>query len=441
MPGQDSTKQTTPAFPHTPPPSSTSPQSRDEHFPGHQLPQSTFKGLEEHMSQGSNPFEQQSIPQAILGSNVQRSSSAHQQQPPTPTGRPFAPIAPDPVGLQRMQAVRQSQEVEEGQQSKKRRLTNPTMEAPAPPPLKDEDKLLLQLKDEQQLPWKNIVSRFQQETGKVHAIAALQMRYKRLKDRLQVWTDPDIEALKQAHEYWESRKFDIISAKVCVFTTSRDSKILWNSLWSSSRQAGNCVQCRFARIIAEKYVANFEVLDARVRRYREILRTCLSPQMARITSGGRTVHAPSAIHASSAWLPSFIVFTTASATFFCLRSFATNFQFFTLTEPTNQSLPRFCCLAIIHRISKSTTLTHFLPSAYTAYIRSTKLRPLCTSVAVSTTVQSQSHTAGAPTASPTVQLHNAQSPATIIELPTDKCDSRRAAGPAARPRRLLALMR
>ena len=169
------------------------------------------------MTQGSNPFEHlssQSLAQPVLSSSL-RPSTSSQQHPPTP--RSFAPIAPDPVGLQRMQAVRHSQDVEETQQPKKRRLTSSSMDAPAPPPLKDEDKLLLQLKDEQQLPWKNIVTRFQQETGKVHAIAALQMRYKRLKDRLQVWTDPDVEALKQAHEYWESRKFEIISAKVGGF--------------------------------------------------------------------------------------------------------------------------------------------------------------------------------------------------------------------------------
>ena len=189
------------------------------------------------MTQGNNPFQNIPsglIPQPILSSNVRASTSSQpqQQQPQpqqqrrqqlsqqSPTPRSFAPIAPDPIGLQRMQAVRQNQEVEENQHSKKRRLTQPSMEAPQPAPLKDDDKLLLQLKDEQQLPWKNIVSRFQQETGKVHAIAALQMRYKRLKDRLQVWTDPDIEALTQAHDYWESRKFDIISAKVCFYLIS-----------------------------------------------------------------------------------------------------------------------------------------------------------------------------------------------------------------------------
>ena len=214
MQGGEVAKQAPPILPQTPPPS-TSPQSRDEPFPSHQLPSTAFKGLGGHMSEGNNPFENlppQSVAQPILSSNV-RPSTASQQHPPTP--RSFAPIAPNPVGWKHMQAVRQSQEAEDSQQTKKRRLTQSSMEAAAPPQLKDEDKLLLQLKDEQQLPWKNIVTRFEQETGKVHAIAALQMRYKRLKDRLQVWTDPDIDALKQAHEYWESRKFDIISGKVC----------------------------------------------------------------------------------------------------------------------------------------------------------------------------------------------------------------------------------
>lgn len=116
-----------------------------------------------------------------------------------------------------MQAIKQSQELEEAneQRSKKRRLTSSSMDAPPPPPLRDDDRLLLQLKDDQSLPWKDIAARFQTETGKVHMIPALQMRYKRLKERLQVWTEPDVEALKQAQEYWESKKFEIISSKVC----------------------------------------------------------------------------------------------------------------------------------------------------------------------------------------------------------------------------------
>lgn len=134
----------------------------------------------------------------------------------------FTPIAPDPVGLQRIQASRLSQEREAANEayqqtqhnSKKRRATTSSMETPAPPQLREEDKLLLQLKDEQQLAWKDIATKFQSETGKAYMIPALQMRYKRLKERLQVWTEADVEALRQAHEYWESKKFDIISAKV-----------------------------------------------------------------------------------------------------------------------------------------------------------------------------------------------------------------------------------
>ena len=168
-------------------------------------------------------------PQQTPGQNItnqisQQSNSLSSLATASPAGpqksagsRPFTPIAPDPVGLQRIQAIRQSQELEEATEAsraKKRRMTSSSMEPTAPPALRDEERLLLSLKDDQSLPWKDIAARFGTETGKVHMIPALQMRYKRLKERLQVWTETDIEALKQAHDYWETRKFDIISAKV-----------------------------------------------------------------------------------------------------------------------------------------------------------------------------------------------------------------------------------
>lgn len=264
------------------------------------------------MSQGNHPFENLSsnhIPQTILSSNVRPSTSSQTQQPPShqqsPTPRSFAPIAPDPVGLQRMQAVRQNQEVEEHQQPKRRRLTQSSMDAPQPPPLKDEDKLLLQLKDEQQLPWKNIVGSFQQETGKVHAIAALQMRYKRLKDRLQVWTDPDIEALKQAHDYWESRKFDIISAKVSSATmlvTLGGGGEQWGLLRASApkRSSRSCTHMASSPCHARGVVRSFSncyVTDARVRCDGKILRARLPTQVARTTSHSGVSSPPSTDHA------------------------------------------------------------------------------------------------------------------------------------------------
>ena len=252
------------------------------------------------MSQGNNPFasiSSNSIPQPILpSSNPNRPSTSsqpqqqqqqqgQQQEPPTP--RSFQTIAPDPVGLREIQ--RQHQEHEETSKARplKRPFHQTSMDAPAPPALKDEDKLLLQLKDEQQLPWKNIVARFQQETGKVHAIAALQMRYKRLKDRLQVWTDPDVEALKQAHDYWESRKFDIISAKVCSIDLfhERDRYFLSRmtglgkreltrvctdaGIWSHRKVFCACLQTKVAGIKSKPRIrSSYDSYDGKYATYR-----------------------------------------------------------------------------------------------------------------------------------------------------------------------------
>lgn len=134
--------------------------------------------------------------------------------------RSFASIAPDPRGLQRIQAVRQSQEYEENEANRSKRQRVVTTNETSAPPLRSEDKLLLTLKDEQSLPWRDIATRFQTELGKVYQIPALQMRYKRLKERLQVWTESDVQALKQANEYWETRKFEILANKMIEFGAS-----------------------------------------------------------------------------------------------------------------------------------------------------------------------------------------------------------------------------
>lgn len=81
--------------------------------------------------------------------------------------------------------------------------------------LSEEDKLLLQLKEEESMPWKDIAARFQSDLNKNYQIPALQMRLKRLRERMRVWSDLDVKALRAAHEYWAQNKFEIISAKVC----------------------------------------------------------------------------------------------------------------------------------------------------------------------------------------------------------------------------------
>jgi hypothetical protein len=78
----------------------------------------------------------------------------------------------------------------------------------------EEDTLLLRLKDDENLSWKEIQARFQSDMNKCFQIPALQMRLKRLRERMRTWTDMDVQALRMAHDYWLNSKFEIIAAKV-----------------------------------------------------------------------------------------------------------------------------------------------------------------------------------------------------------------------------------
>lgn len=80
--------------------------------------------------------------------------------------------------------------------------------------LNDDDRFLVHLKEEENLPWKDIATRFLSDKNKTLQVAALQMRYKRLREKFRTWEDQDMNALKLAHEYWEKYKWEIISAKV-----------------------------------------------------------------------------------------------------------------------------------------------------------------------------------------------------------------------------------
>ena len=60
------------------------------------------------------------------------------------------------------------------------------------PELSDEEKLLIKLKQEQNMPWKDISKEFGERLGRPYQVPALQMRYKRLKERLRTWSDQDV---------------------------------------------------------------------------------------------------------------------------------------------------------------------------------------------------------------------------------------------------------
>jgi hypothetical protein len=83
--------------------------------------------------------------------------------------------------------------------------------------LSDEERLLIYLKQDQNHPWKEIAKMFENRFGRPFQVPALQMRYKRLRERMRPWSNEDIAALEAAHVYWEANKFEIIANKMLDF--------------------------------------------------------------------------------------------------------------------------------------------------------------------------------------------------------------------------------
>lgn len=129
--------------------------------------------------------------------------------------RMYAPIAPHPVGVQKMGQLKRPREEEDSPDATKRRKRS--VSSTIPVDLGEEDRLLIQLKDEENMPWKDIAIKFQTDLGKVYQIPALQMRLKRLRERMRVWSDADVRALRSAHEYWIQSKYEIISQKMLEY--------------------------------------------------------------------------------------------------------------------------------------------------------------------------------------------------------------------------------
>lgn len=101
------------------------------------------------------------------------------------------PIAPDPVGLRQMNALKRMRDEEDyAELGQKRRRRTPSQVGPVE--LNEEEQLLLKLKEEENLPWKDIAIRFQTDLGKSYQVPALQMRFKRLRERMRTWTDADV---------------------------------------------------------------------------------------------------------------------------------------------------------------------------------------------------------------------------------------------------------
>ncbi|ORY08068.1 hypothetical protein BCR34DRAFT_14992 [Clohesyomyces aquaticus] len=156
---------------------------------------------------------------------ISTSMGMHEQYYPgstyPPPRRMYPPIAPAPnaIGYPRTSAPKRSREDDDPSEHSKRRKrsdsnTTMTME------LREEERLLLQLKDEENMPWKDIQARVESDLGRRYEVPALQMKLKRLRERMRVWTENDVRALRAAHDYWAQSKFEIISQKMLEFGAS-----------------------------------------------------------------------------------------------------------------------------------------------------------------------------------------------------------------------------
>ena len=148
-------------------------------------------------------------------SNRSRERSYTQPTPPTPSiaGLPpilqsqtLAPkaIAPYPSGQQARQPkrLREADPYEAGRPTQRRRSTSTCLsqaqigaqiiERKQQVDLTEEEQLLFTLKQEGNLPWKDISREFEQRFGRTYQVPALQMRFKRLKERLRTWTENDV---------------------------------------------------------------------------------------------------------------------------------------------------------------------------------------------------------------------------------------------------------
>ncbi|KAK5727378.1 hypothetical protein LTR15_003273 [Elasticomyces elasticus] len=99
-----------------------------------------------------------------------------------------------------------------------------------------EDRFLMQLKEGEDLPWKDISARFQKELGKALLPTALQMRHHRLKEKHSVWKEQGASGLKlfekvvwhvysthmEAAEALRSAIVDVIAANIDAWRGTRE---------------------------------------------------------------------------------------------------------------------------------------------------------------------------------------------------------------------------
>lgn len=134
----------------------------------------------------------------------------------TPPDSLYPCPSPNPVNLAAKRRLEQQPNVElaVAPAGKRRRRTNS-----GPGQMTEEERLLLHLRETEQLQWKDIASRFTAVNGEARAVPTWQMQYHRLRKRLleeKSWAKRDVAALQKAHEWYETKKWELITHKVCT---------------------------------------------------------------------------------------------------------------------------------------------------------------------------------------------------------------------------------
>jgi hypothetical protein len=130
------------------------------------------------------------------------------------------PILPNPDGP--FPAVRQKRSASDAEltlDTRPVKLRRGSSLSPSNIELKEEEILLHQFREEG-CSWKETADRLYKETGHQLKVPALQMRLKRLYERLREWSNADVQALRQAVDWYHNKQFDIICSKVCFPTFS-----------------------------------------------------------------------------------------------------------------------------------------------------------------------------------------------------------------------------
>ena len=117
-----------------------------------------------------------------------RRSEHTSSNPSHSSGRHYpVSIAPNPVGLAQINALKRMRDEEYFDNGHKKIKRWPLQSEPNDESeRKKEEQLLLQLKEVENLPWRDIAARFQVDLGKSYRVPALQMRFKRLRERLRL---------------------------------------------------------------------------------------------------------------------------------------------------------------------------------------------------------------------------------------------------------------